>query len=240
MGLRMLPDLPASRVAPRSPAGFWRRYVAYSLDFALIGGITTLLTWSRLGAGAIETSHAMSQLSAVLSRTLTDVMAQGATAASTSAGLLTDPAIQAAADAVQTGITNMLLPWLLMYAVLAAMYHIGFERSRWRGSPGKHALGLTVANARGDMRPSLLQTCVRHFAGVLSWLLLNLGHALAAVPPQKRALHDYMAGTHVLSDDDSALPRWARAWLALQVIAGVAVPVWMLLRVVASLQPALD
>jgi uncharacterized RDD family membrane protein YckC len=236
----MPPDFPAPRTATQSPAGFWRRYAAYSLDFTLIGGITTLLVWPRLGAGAIETSQAMSQLSVLLNRTLADVMAQGASAASTSSGLLTDPAFQAAADAVQSGITHMLLPWLLTYAVLAAMYHIGFERSRWWGSPGKHSLGLSVANAHDDMRPSLLRTCVRHFAGALSWLLLNLGHALAAVPPQKRALHDYIAGAHVLSNDERALPGWTRAWLALQVIAGVAVPVWMLLRVVGSLQPALD
>lgn len=202
--------------------------------------MTTLLVWSRVGAGAIETSKAMSQLSALLNRKLADAMTQDATSASMSSGLLTDPAIQSAAEAVQTGITHMLLPWLLTYAVLAAIYHIGFERSRWWGSPGKHALGLTVANARDDTRPSLLQTVGRHFAGALSWLLLNLGHALAAVPPQKRALHDYIAGAHVMSGDDEALPVWARAWLALQVIAGVLIPVWMLLRGIASLQPALD
>lgn len=234
----MLPDLPASRASTHSPAGFWRRYVAYSLDFTLLGGITSLLVWSRLGMGAVETSAAVSRLSALLNRKLADAMTQDATPASMSSGLLTDPAIQAAADAVQTGITHMLLPWLLTYAVLAAIYHIGSERSRWWGSPGKHALGLTVANARDDTRPTLLQTGVRHVAGALSWLLLNLGHALAAVPPQKRALHDYIAGAHVLSSNEKALPAWARAWLVLQIIAGVAVPVWMLLRVIASLQSA--
>jgi uncharacterized RDD family membrane protein YckC len=240
MGLRMLPDFPASRSATLSPAGFWRRYLAYSLDFTLLGGITTLLVWSRLGKGAVETSAAMSQLTALLNRKLADVMTQGETPASMSSGLLTDPAILAAADAVQMAITHMLLPWIFTYAVLAAIYHIGFERSRWWGSPGKHALGLTVANARDDSRQTLQQTGVRHFAGALSWLLLNLGHALAAVPPQKRALHDYIAGAHVLSSDEKALPAWARAWLALQVIAGVALPVWLLLRAIALLQPALD
>ncbi len=234
----MLPDLPQSQT--HFPAGFWRRYVAYSLDFTLLGGLTTLLVWSRLGAGASETSQAMAQLSALLNRMLADAMAQGATSASTSSGLLGNPAILSAADAVQSGITHMLLPWLLTYAVLAAMYHIGFERSRWWGSPGKHALGLTVANAIDGTRPSLLQTGVRHFAGALSWLLLNLGHALAAVPPQKRALHDYIAGAHVLSKDEKALPVWARAWLALQIIAGVAIPIWMVLRGIASLQFAPD
>ncbi len=220
----------------QSPAGFWRRYVSYSLDFSLLGGLATLLTWSRLAAGWTELSVAMSQLSALLGRTLANALMQGAAPASMSSGLLDDPAIQAAADAVRAGLEHMLLPWLLCYAALAALYHIGSERSRWQGSPGKHALALTVVNARDYTRPSLLQTVARHLAGALSWLLLNLGHALAAVPPQKRALHDYLAGARVVCADDSRLPGWARAWLALQVLASVGLSGWVLLRYVALLQ----
>lgn len=224
------------RALTQSPAGFWRRYVAYSLDFTLLGGIATLLTWSRLTAGWTELSIAMSQLSALLGRTLANALMQGATPALMSSGLLDDPAIQAAADAVRAGLEHMLLPWLLCYAALAALYHIGFERSRWQGSPGKHALALTIVNAGDDRRPSLLQTIVRHLAGALSWLLLNLGHALAAVPPQKRALHDYIASARVVCADDSRLPNWARTWLVLQIIAGAGLSGWVLLRYVALLQ----
>ena len=41
-----------------TPAGFWRRYAAYSLDFAALGTLATLLTWSRLVAGGEEAAVA--------------------------------------------------------------------------------------------------------------------------------------------------------------------------------------
>jgi uncharacterized RDD family membrane protein YckC len=222
-----------------TPAGFWRRYTAYSLDFAALGTLATLLAWSHLLAGGEEAATAMQQLSDHLGRSLVDALMQGTTPTRLASTLLADPNVQAGADAVETGLVHMLWPWLLWYAVLAALYHIGFEHSPWQGSPGKHALGLVVVTAADDGRPSLSQIVVRHCAGALSWLTLNLGHALAALPPQKRALHDYLAGTRVLCrDDNPRLPGWARAWLALQVIASVALLAWMLARYVAALQQA--
>jgi len=227
-------------MTPAMPAGFWRRYVAYSLDFAALGALATMLTWSHLVAGWAEASAATSQLSARLGQSLSDALLQGATPTQMSSTLLENPGIQAGADAVQTGVVHMLLPWLLCYAVLAALYHIGFEHSRWQGSPGKHALDLAVVNAADDGRPSLPQIAVRHFAGALSWLTFNLGHALAAMPPQRRALHDYIAGARVLCrQPNPRLPGWARAWLALQIIASTAVTAWLVLRYVSTLQASL-
>ena len=56
---------------------------------------------------------------------------------------------------------------------------------------------------------------VRFVAAAPSWLLLHLGHALVAWRADGRALHDLIAGTRV--DGDAPLPRWASAWLAVQV-----------------------
>lgn len=222
-----------------APAGFWRRYAAYSLDFAALGTLATLLTWSRLVAGRDEAATATRQLSDRLSNSLADGLPQGVPPTQLISTLLADPNVQANADAVQTGVGHMLWPWLLSYVALAALYHIGFERSRWQGSPGKHALDLVVVTAADDGRPSLSQIVVRHGSGALSWLTLNLGHLLAAIPPQRRALHDYLAGTRVLCRDDTPrLPGWARAWLAMQVIAGFVLLAWMLARYVAVLQQA--
>jgi uncharacterized RDD family membrane protein YckC len=222
------------------PAGFWRRYAAYSLDFALLGMISTLLVWSRLVAGSREISSAMSRLSELLSRGLGDALMQGATPAQLSSDMLQNPAIEAAADAVQAAIFDLSLPWLLCYAVLAALYHIGAEQSHWQGSPGKHALDLVVVDAGVGQRAALPRITVRHFAGALSWLTLNLGHALAALPPQKRALHDYIAGTRVITTDTSPhLPPWARVWLALQVVASLVALGWLLLHYIAALQASL-
>ena len=63
----------------------------------------------------------------------------------------------------------------------------------------------------------MARSLLRNLAGLLSWLSLNFGHALAAVPPQHRALHDYLAGTQVLAHA-APLPRWARAWLVVQAL----------------------
>jgi uncharacterized RDD family membrane protein YckC len=203
-----------------APAGFWRRYAAWSLDLAVVGALSTALAWSRLQAGTREATAALRQLSDLLGHALADALLQGTPTATLAQGFLADPAIHAAAGAVQAGIAHAVLPWLSWLGVLAALYFIGFEASPWQATPGKRALHLRVVTADGDTRASLPRIGVRHAAGALSWLTLNLGHVLAAVPPQRRALHDYIAGARVI--DDAAgqpLPAWARAWLALQLVA---------------------
>ena len=223
-----------------APAGFWRRYAAWSLDVAVVGAMSTLLTWSRLLAGWRETTAAMRQLSDLLGRALADALLQGTQPATLAEGFLADPRIRAAAEAVQSALAHLVLPWLLCTCVLAALYFIGFETSPWQATPGKRALHLRVVASAGDARAALARIAVRHVAGVLSWLTLNLGHVLAAVPPHKRALHDYIAGARVVDDAaDRPIPGWARAWLALQVAAGFLLPAWLLLRDVAAMQAGL-
>jgi uncharacterized RDD family membrane protein YckC len=221
------------------PAGFWRRYAAYSLDFALLATVATTLAWPRLVAAWDETRIAWRGVSDLLGRSLADGMMQGLPPDRIAHAILADPSVVAGAAGVQDGIAHLLLPWLLGYALLAAMYHIGFERSPWQASPGKRALGLAVLDARADRMPSAWRTLLRHVACALSWLTFNLGHALAALPPQKRALHDYIAGTRVTDASGAArLPAWARLWLAAQAVACVVVTAWGLQRYVAALQSA--
>ncbi len=219
------------------PAGFWRRYAAYSIDFAVVGAVATGLAWRHLVAGWGATSGAAAHLSGMLGQALADALQQGMLPAQFASGLLEASSVQAAASAVQAGILWMLVPWLAWYALLAALYHVGFERSRWQGSPGKCALDMVVIDARNQTRPTLRQTIIRHVSGALSWLSLNLGHALAALPPQKRALHDYIAGTRVVTGGvRTHLPRWASAWIALQWVAGIAALAWLLQHYVATLR----
>ena len=228
----------ATTVAP--PAGFWRRYAAWSLDFAVIATLSTVLAWSRLLAGWQETTAALRRLSDLLGHALADALLQGTPPATLAQGFLADPAIHAAAEAMQAGIAHAVLPWLTWVLLLAALYFIGFEASPWQATPGKRALHLRVVVAGDDARATLPQVAVRHVAGALSWLTLNLGHALAAVPPHKRALHDYIAGLRVIDDAaEQPLPGWARAWLVLQLVGGFLLPAWLLLRDLATLQSGL-
>jgi uncharacterized RDD family membrane protein YckC len=219
-------------------AGFWRRYAAWSLDFAVLATLAAVLAWPQLRDGWHAIAVAAAQLSARAGQAMADALLSGTSPQALSHALLHDAGLHDAAAALQAGLGRMLLPWLLAYALLAAVWHVGGELSRWQGSPGKRALRLVVTDLEGRP-PTLARAGARHAAAALSWLTLNLGHALAALPPQKRALHDYIAGARVAcSDRDPRLPGWASAWIALQLVAGVALVAWLLLRYIAALQAA--
>ncbi len=233
-GAAVDPDAPALPPA----AGFWRRYAAWSLDFTVLGTLATALAWSPVQAGWRAVGAGAARLSARAGQAMADALMSGTSPRALSQSLLHDPGLHAAAAAVQAGIWRMLWPWLLAYAVLAAAWHVGGELSRWQGSPGKRALRLAATDLAGQpLAPA--RAVLRHVAGLASWLTLNLGHALAALPPQHRALHDYLAGTRVAcGDGEPRMPGWASAWIALQVAAAVALAAWLLLRYVAALQAA--
>ena len=223
-----------------APAGAWRRYAAWSLDFVPLAALATALTWMRLVAAWRSAASEWIRLSNLLGRALADGMLQPQAPEALAGKLLADPGVRAAAAGVEHAIAQLLLAWLLCYAMLAALYHVGFERSRWQGSPGKRVLGLRVVDAHDDRPVATGRLALRHLAGGLSWLTLNLGHALALLPPRRRALHDWLTGTRVVSEGGGdALPRWARAWLAVQVVAMFALFAWGLQRYLAALQAAI-
>lgn len=64
-------------------------------------------------------------------------------------------------------------------------------------TPGKMVWRLRVVTTDG-LPLSWLRAVGRTFAYYLSFFTLGLGFLLAAFPPAKRALHDYVAGTRVV------------------------------------------
>jgi uncharacterized RDD family membrane protein YckC len=98
---------------------------------------------------------------------------------------------------VQDALWALLVPWCVAYAQLAFAWHVAGDLSPWRASPGKHALGLRV-EALDGAAPTAPQAMLREAAGALSWLTLNLGHALALLPPRRQSLHDRIARTRVV------------------------------------------
>ncbi len=221
------------------PAGFRRRYAAFSLDFAGLALLATAFTWSRVHAGWLLVQGGTLKLTDNIGQALADGMMTGTPPAQLAAAVQHDPAIMAVAGTLQSDLWRMCWPWLLAYALLAALLHIGGECSRWQASPGKHALGMRVVDRDGE-GIGILRAGLRYLASALSWLTLNLGHLLAAVPPQKRALHDYIAGTRVVIDVEAPpLPTWARAWLWLQVATIVLVTGWVMYRYFVALQASL-
>lgn len=186
---------------PASPAGFWKRTVAYSLDVMVLSLLYQLVfsvILAVLAGGDIAW--------------LLDLLARA-------------QALQASGDL--DGVRQLwdeLAPWVwrmtwistLGYALIGAAYFAGMEASPWHATLGKRVLGLKVVATDG--RPvGLARALLRYCAAGISWVLLNLGHAMAAWTPDKRALHDYVAGTRVDNVDpaNAAMPRWG--WIILGI-----------------------
>ncbi len=211
----------ATRDATDMPvaAGFWRRGAAWSLDAALLALPVALLGWPHLRDGAAAAAHDYRALLEAAGRSLADAVQASTDPAALAAQWLADPGLRAAMGALQHALWTLAWPPLLAFALLGAAYHAWFEASPRQATPGQRALGLRVVDAAGG-RIGPARALLRHLAGALSWLTLNLGHALALVPPERRALHDFVAGTRVVQDaGDTAPPMWARAWLWLLALA---------------------
>jgi uncharacterized RDD family membrane protein YckC len=195
------------------PAGFWRRYAAWSLDWMLLGAVLAfalvpllLRAWSQLQALEQELQDAMYER----------LMSAGGALASPLAlatKLLADPAIANTIRAGSAQISLSLLQAALIAFGASALYFAASEGSAWQATPGKRLLGLRVRDLRGEP-VGFGRALMRHLAGAISWLTFNLGHAIAGWRRDRRALHDLLAGTQVLAI--MPMPAWARAWLGLQ------------------------
>lgn len=210
------------------PAGFWRRYLAWSLDVLLLSPVLVLLA-----APAVRESLAAAhRLLAALQSWMMDRVfsADGAITdpLALARQLLADPQQRALVSEQINRMGSAVLQACLLVACVAAIYFIGFEASRWQATPGKRVLGIVVQSEHGG-RLGLARTALRFFAGSLSWLSLNLGHALAGWRKDGRALHDLLAGARASAK--GPMPAWARALLWAQVALLLLVSVLMLARI---------
>lgn len=209
------------------PAGFWRRYLAWSLDLLLLSPLLVALLLSPLR----KASAAWQSLQASLQQWLLDrVIAADGTMADPMAlahALLADPANSALINQQMARISAAVGQASLLAAGVLAIYFIAFESSHWQATPGKRLLGIRVQSVTGGPL-GLVNTTMRFFAGSLSWLSLNLGHALAAWRHDGRALHDLLAGARVVVA--TPMPGWARALLWSQVVVGLLLFASLVLR----------
>jgi uncharacterized RDD family membrane protein YckC len=79
--------------------------------------------------------------------------------------------------------------------VLDACYQVYFL-SQFGGTPGKMFLGLKVVTPEGDGL-TVFHAFGRYIAFWLSALTLGIGFLIVLFDPQRRALHDHLAGTRV-------------------------------------------
>ncbi|NZA25869.1 RDD family protein [Luteimonas sp. SJ-92] len=220
-------------------ARFWRRYAAWSLDAALLAAPVLVLAAPRLRAGAERIAAAFAELADAVSTALLELLLSNGSPLAAALAAAQEPRLREAAATLLDALGATALPPLAAFALLALAYHVASESSPRQATLGKRALGLRIVAADGG-RLAQPRVPLRHLAGALSWLSGNLGHLLAALPPERRALHDRIAGARVLQADAGPLPAWARAWIAAQALAGLAAAVWLGAAMQAQLQVAVQ
>jgi uncharacterized RDD family membrane protein YckC len=92
------------------------------------------------------------------------------------------------------GNTGVIL--LAVAAGLSVAYFCGFHVLRGQ-TPGKRLLGIMVISAHGE-RPSVARSLLRTGAYLLSALPVSLGFLWVGFDRERRALHDWLAGTYVV------------------------------------------
>ncbi|UII28370.1 RDD family protein [Fulvivirga maritima] len=83
---------------------------------------------------------------------------------------------------------SMLLGWL---------YFALMESGNNQATLGKMALGLKVTDMHGE-KLSFANATGRHFAKIISYIIIFIGFIMAGFTEKKQALHDIMAGTLVI------------------------------------------
>ncbi|MEO8743349.1 MAG: RDD family protein [Lysobacteraceae bacterium] len=184
---------------PRSPAGFWKRYVAYFIDIVLVYIVVDAL------ASLFLPSQGTSDIGQLRAMVATLQNQQSVSPQQTA--MLTDTIAQ---------LTGAMFFFSFAYALVAGVYFVLCESSAWQATLGKRLIGIKVVDADGQ-RIDRQRAIGRFLAAGLSWLSLNIGHAMAAYPPQHRALHDYLVGTRVENADPSRpqMPFWGWAIIGL-------------------------
>ena len=87
--------------------------------------------------------------------------------------------------------------WARLALIPMVLYSPLMESSSAQGTLGKLTFGLKVTDT-SHRRISFGRAFGRYLAHIPSGLLLCFGYVMVAFTPQKRALHDYIAGTLVL------------------------------------------
>lgn len=177
------------------PAGFWRRALAWSLDWLVLG---VLLAWLFVPM-LVHAWSALLEMHTVLQDWLLERLLSASSLPSPMAlvqAALADGGLRASIEGAVSQVLLGLAKAALGSLAAAALYFTCFEASAWQATPGKRLLGIQVASLAG-LRIGLGRSAARFLAGSVSWLTFNLGHAMAGWRVDGRALHDLLAATRV-------------------------------------------
>ncbi len=93
------------------------------------------------------------------------------------------------------GLVNVIVS-MVFGAVASWLYEAGMESSVKQATLGKMVVGVKVTDLEGK-RISFARATGRHFAKIVSGMILFVGYIMAGFTERKQALHDMIAGTLV-------------------------------------------
>jgi uncharacterized RDD family membrane protein YckC len=196
-------------------ARFWQRYVAYTVDLLIVLTASFPLLWSL--ARRVIARFDLLQVNFEF-RLIRYLDTHGATDPMQLIHFARDPATQAFFLQESKPVINSVLLMLLALVGAMAFYHIACEMTARRATLGKRAIGLRVQAQHGNTL-NLFRLCLRFFSGTVSWITLNLGHGMVSWRKDRFSMHDLFSKTEVVSDQaDAPLPRWAKLFLAIQLV----------------------
>jgi len=89
----------------------------------------------------------------------------------------------------------------LLMGIIYMTYHIAFEISGWRATPGKRMTKIHVGFDQSKL-PKFLSSSLRNLSKILSLIIFFGGFLLIIFDRRNRGLHDYIGGTLVLFDEE--------------------------------------
>ena len=89
--------------------------------------------------------------------------------------------------------------WTLLFYWV---YYAGLQSSAWQATVGKKAVGLKVIDENGN-RISFGRATGRHFASYISTVIFCIGYMMVGWTSKKQGLHDMIAGTLVVYDQNA-------------------------------------
>lgn len=95
----------------------------------------------------------------------------------------------------------MIVPFFpqVLWIIISTYYHVVFETSPLRATPGKALMGIAVIKPDGRML-TIKDAIIRHLMSFISSALLCAGYFMALFTEKKQTLHDLVAETIVVKE----------------------------------------
>ena len=154
-------------------AGFGVRFVAYVIDWVILGFVSGIIWFAALVAG-------MSAIGADRFSSLDTV-----------GGTLTADQMSTALAFAQYLYGGLGLAWLATALYFIVMWHTG-------GTLGMRVLGLRVAREEDGRPIGHGRATARYLGYLVDWIALGIGMLWVGIDPRKQGWHDKIAGTFVV------------------------------------------